>query len=98
MSILYPPPYEKTLWFYERADPEPIRRALNEFDWIRALSNVNPDEKVCCFIKTLLNLIHNFIPHERIVRDDRDPPWTINKIKKTNQREEFCLQIILPFL
>ena len=70
LSILYPPPYERTLWFYERADNEPIRRALNQFDWIRALSNVNADEKVCCFIETLLNIIHNFIPHERIVRDD----------------------------
>ena len=27
----------------------------------------------------------NFIPHETIVCDDRDPPWIYNVIKKTNQ-------------
>ena len=41
LSILYPPPYERTVWFYEKADPELIRRAVNEFAWIRALLNVS---------------------------------------------------------
>ena len=46
LSILYPPPYERTVWFSKTANPELIRRAINEFDWIRALSNVSIDEKV----------------------------------------------------
>ena len=75
LSILYPPPYEKTVWFYEKANLELIRRAINEFDWIRALSNVSTDKEVVCyFTETLLNIIHNFILHERIVCDDRDLP------------------------
>ena len=81
MSILYPPPYERTVWFYEKTNPELIRRAINEFDWIRALSNVSIDKKVCYFTETLLNIIHNFIPHKRIVCDDRDPPWMNSEIK-----------------
>ena len=64
------------------SDPKLIRRAFNEFDWIRALSNVTVDEKVCYFTKTLLNIIHNFIPNEIIVCGDRDPPWINNEIKK----------------
>ena len=56
LSILYPPPYEITVWFYEKADTELIRRAINEFDWIRALSNANVVEKVCCITKKLLNI------------------------------------------
>ena len=82
LFILYPPPYEKTVWFYEKANPELIRRAISEFDWIRALSNISTDKKVCYFTETLLNIIHNFILHERIVCDDRDPPWMNNEIKK----------------
>ena len=31
-SILYPPPYGRTVWFYKKANPELIRRAINEFD------------------------------------------------------------------
>ena len=84
---LYPPPYERTVWFYQKANPGLIQRAINEFDWIRALSNASVDEKVCYFTETLLNIIHNFIPHKTIVCDDRDPLWINNEIKKTNQRK-----------
>ena len=59
-----------------------IRRAIDQFDWVRALSNVNVDEKVYFFTKTLLNIIQNFIPHETIICDDRDPPWINKEIKK----------------
>ena len=82
LSILYPPPYQRTVWFYRKANPELIRRVINEFDWIGVLSNVSVDEKVCYFTETLLNIIHNFIPRERIVCDYRDSPWINNKIKK----------------
>ena len=50
LSIFYPPPYERTVWYYERANTE-------QFDWLRALSNVSVDEKVYFFTKTLLNII-----------------------------------------
>ena len=74
LSILCPPPYERTVWFYDKANPELILRVINEFDWIRALSNVSTNKKVCYFTDTLLNIIHNFIPHKRIVCNDRDLP------------------------
>ena len=45
LSIFYPPPYERTVWYYERANTELIRRSIDQFDWVRALSNVNFDEK-----------------------------------------------------
>ena len=86
----YPPPYERTLWFYEKADPELIRRAIDEFDWIRALFNIRVDEKVCYFTKVLLNIIHNFMPHERIVRDGRDPPWINGEIIKLINEKNFA--------
>ena len=80
MSIFYHPPYEKTVWYNERANTELMRRAIDQFDWLRALS-VNVDEKVYFFTKTLLNIIQNFIPHETIICDS-DPPWINKEIKK----------------
>ena len=74
LSIFYPPSYERTVWYYERPNNELIRRAIDQFDWLRPLSNVNVDEKVYFFTKSLLNIIQNFIPHETIICDDRDPP------------------------
>ena len=82
LYILYPPPYERTVWFYEKANAELIQSAINEFDWTKALPNVSVDEKVCYFTKKLLDIIHNFIPHEIITFDDRDPPWINNEIDK----------------
>ena len=61
LSIFYPPPYEKTVWYYERANTDVIRRAIDRFDWLGAISNVNIDEKVYFFI------IRNFILHETVV-------------------------------
>ena len=59
-----------------------MRRAIDQFDWLRALSNVNVEEKVYFFTKTPLNIIQNFIPHETIICDDRDPTWLNKEIKK----------------
>ena len=81
LSILHPPPHEKTVWFYEKANPELIWRAIDELDWIRTLSNVRIDKKVSYFTETLLNKIHNFIPHKRIVCDDKDPSSMNSEIK-----------------
>ena len=32
LSILHPPPYERTVWFYEKANLELIGRAIDEFE------------------------------------------------------------------
>ena len=56
------------------ADIELIRRAIDEFNWQKAFSNKNVNEKVDTFSKTILNILSNFIPHKTITCDDRDPP------------------------
>ena len=32
LSIFYPPTYERTVWYYERANTGLIRRAIDQFD------------------------------------------------------------------
>ena len=64
LSILYSPPSERTVLFYEKVDAELIIRVINEFDLITVLSNGSEDKKICYFNKTLLNITHNFISHE----------------------------------
>ena len=58
-----------------------MRRSINEFDWDRASANKHVDEKVFIFNNTVLNVLSNFIPHEIIVCDDKDPPWFNRKVK-----------------
>ena len=81
-SIFYPPSYERTVWYYGRANTELIRRAINQFVWLRALSNVNVDEKVLLFHQDAAQHNPKFIQHETIICDDRDPPWINKEIKK----------------
>ena len=45
LSVFYPPPYDRAAWYYERANTELIRRAIDQFDWLRALSDVSLDKK-----------------------------------------------------
>ena len=81
MQIYYPPQYYREVWHYKDADIELIRRAIDGFNWQKAFSNKNVNENVDTFNKTILNILSNFIPHETITCDDRDPPWFNKKIK-----------------
>ena len=81
LEVIYPLTYTREVWHYQDSDVELIRRSLNGFDWDRAFANKHVDEKVEIFNKTVFNVLSNFIPHEVIVCDDKDPPWFNGKIK-----------------
>ena len=67
------------VWQY--ANTELIKRAISEFNWQRACLNTAVDEKVGIITKTVFNIISNFIPHETILCNDKDPPWFNKKIR-----------------
>ena len=43
------------------------------FDWHRAFVNSNVNEKVFILNKTTLNILSNFVPHEALTVDNKDP-------------------------
>ena len=55
---------------------------MNEFNWERAFFNLDINEMVSVCNTTIKNIMANFIPHETIICDDRDPSWINNRIKK----------------
>ena len=63
------------------ANVDLIKQAINNFKWEKAFSNANINEKVSLFNKTILNILNNYIPHETIICDDKDPPWFNFQIK-----------------
>ena len=81
LKIHYPPPYEREVWHFQKADINLIRRAMNEFKWERAFFNLNINETVSVFNTTIKNMMVNFIPHGIIICDDRDSPRIYNRIK-----------------
>ena len=78
----------KTIWHYKQANTELTRRAITDFNWDRAFLNTNVNEKVSIFSSTILNILSNFIPHETIVCDDKDPPWFNRTIKSLIQEKK----------
>ena len=76
MTTHYPPPCYRQVWHYHEADTEPnIREAIRLFDWGKKnFTNTSLDEKVAIVNKAILNILHNFILHETLLVDDKDPP------------------------
>ena len=74
LEVVYPLPHVREVWHYKDANTELIRQAINEFIWQRVFLNTNINEKVDIFNSTILNILSDFIPHEFVVCDERDPP------------------------
>ena len=92
LEVVCPPPYVREVWYYKDANIEFIRRAINEFNWQRAFLNTNVNEKVDIFNSTILNILSNFIPHEFVVCDDKDPPWFNKKIRALIQEKNVAFK------
>ena len=92
LKIYYPPPYPREIWHYKQANSQLIRRAISSFNWDRAFLNTNVNEKVSIFTSAVMNILNNFIPHETIVCDDKDPPWFNKAIKSLIQKKKTHLK------
>ena len=77
-----------TVWLYKDANIELNRRAINEFNWTRTFWKTSINKKVNIFNKTVLDILSNFIPHNILTCNDKDPPWFIKKIKGINTEKD----------
>ena len=80
LFFLYPPPYKGLVWHYQQTNTDLIKRAIELFDW-ESLSNLDVNKQVSIFNETIMNIFENFIPHETITCNDKDPPWMNKQIK-----------------
>ena len=81
LKIYFPPPYEREVWHCGERNIELIRRVVHECNWQRVFSNLNTNEKMSFFNKTILNVVSNFVSYETVICDGRDSPWTNTEIK-----------------
>ena len=82
LKVFYPPPYERTVWHFSRANSDQIKKAISLFDWESSLNNLDVNEQVSVSNETIMNIMSNFVPNELIICDDRDPPWMMNRYIK----------------
>ena len=81
LKVYYSPPYEREVWHYQNPDSNAIKKAITDFSWERPFENLLVDEKVSLFNKTIKNILSNYIPHDIITTDDRDPSWFSKNVK-----------------
>ena len=72
-KIHYPPPYERVVWQYDKANKDLITKAIDTFDWDKKLSERWVNDKVLLFIEILLYIMSNFIPNKKMIFDEREP-------------------------
>ena len=82
LNICYPPPYEREVWYYNKAETDLIKAAISQFEWEKAFENTDANEKVSILNETILNIMRNYIPNEMKTFNDKDPPWITSEIKK----------------
>ena len=73
-EVHHPSPYFHEVWYYQDANTSLIRRAVAMFDLDRIFVNTNINKKVFTLNKTILSILSNFIPHETLTIDDKEPP------------------------
>ena len=67
--------------------------AVNGFNWTRAFSNTSVIEKVDIFNNTILNILSNFVRHEILTCNDKDPPWFNKNIKGIIQEKNNAFKV-----
>ena len=96
LKIIYPPPYDRTVWHFKHTNSDHIKRAIDIFDWGSALNYIDANDQVSFFNSTILNIVPNFIPNETITCADRDPPWMNSYINNLiRAKDNFCKKLVL---
>ena len=90
LKIIYPPPYERTVWHFKHANSDHIKRAIDIFDWESTLNYIDANDQVSVFNSIILNIVSNFIPNETITCDDRVTPWVNNFMKNLIRAKDIC--------
>ena len=81
-KIYYPPPYERLVWDYSKAELTNIKKSLSQINWHNALKDLNVNDQVEYLSSCILNVFSNFVPNKTITCRDKDPPWMTEEVKK----------------
>ena len=81
LKIAYPPPYQRLVWDFKRANTDSVRKAIKIVDWHFMFLNKTVHEQVSVFNNELFNILFNYMPHKYITNDGKDPPWMTKCIK-----------------
>ena len=67
LKIYYPPPYEKLVLDYSKAELTNIRKSISQINWHNALKNLNVNDQVEYLSSCILNVFSYFVPNKTII-------------------------------
>ena len=56
LNIKFPPPYERLLWGYNKADTEKIKKSIEQVNWENIFNHISLHQLVPVFNKTIINI------------------------------------------
>ena len=80
-KVYLPPPYERLIWDYPKANVDAIQSSLLQIDWTTSMENLHVNDQVKFLTNCLVNIFNNFVPNKTIVCKDKDPPRMTDEIK-----------------
>ena len=87
LNISYPPPYQRLVWDYKKADSKSIRKALDSVNWERLFDQLDINAQVAAFNETILNVFRNYVLNKYITIDDKDPVWMKENKKQRSKKK-----------
>ena len=83
-----PPPLDRKIWHFNRANSAAIKRSMTNFPWHEQLNlSMDTNWQVKTFTEIFLNIMSNYIPNETKRFVPRDPPWITKPIKTMLNRK-----------
>ena len=73
LNNYYPPPYQRLVWDYIKANSTTIRNTLDLVNWVRLLHGKDINVQVTSFNDTILNVLKNYVPKKYVTIDHKDP-------------------------
>ena len=66
LKVFYPPPYERLVWDYSKAELNNIRGSLSHINWENALKDLNVNDQVEYLTSCILNVFSTFVSNKII--------------------------------
>ena len=66
INVFYPPPYERLVWDYSKAELSNIRESLSNINWKNVLNDLNVNDQVEYLTSCISNVFSNFVPNKII--------------------------------
>ena len=72
LNIKFPPPYERLVGDYNKADTEKIKKPIEQVHWENIFNHKNPHQQVAIFNSTVINIFSNFVANRLITCDEKE--------------------------